>query len=140
MSGPSLQIDSAVHFVVLHAHNGFLEICLELGAAGLVIFLLSWMRAWRKLWPLWREGAIDRIAWPMALLLLVILYDLDENTLLIYNGLFWILYAAALVTAEEAWRDSRHKHLAVPHAMLKLRRYAAAHAPAGNAPAVQPDP
>lgn len=139
MSGPSLQIDSSVHFVVLHAHNGFLEICLELGAAGLLLFVLSWVRAWRSLWPLWREGAIDRIAWPMALLLLIILYDLDENTLLIYNGLFWILYAAALVTVEEARRDSRHKHFAVPHAMLKLRRHAAARPVAGDALCTQPD-
>jgi hypothetical protein len=27
-------------------------------------------------------------------------YDLDENSLLIYNGLFWVLYVAALVNIE----------------------------------------
>ncbi len=133
MAGPSLQIDAAVHFVVLHAHNGFLEICLELGVAGLVLFLLSWLRAWRKLWPLWREGAIDGIVWPMAVLTLIVLYDIDENTLLIYNGLFWVLYVAALVTIEEAWRDSHHKHFPAPRAMLKLRREAPARSVAGDA-------
>jgi len=133
MTGPSLKINSSVHFVVLHAHNGFLEICLELGLVGLVLFLLSWIGAWWKLWPLWREGAIDRIAWPMAVLTLIVLYDLDENTLLIYNGLFWVLYVAALVTVEEGWRDSRHKHFPGLHAMLRLRRDAAARSVAGNA-------
>ncbi len=34
MQGPSFQIAAAVHFVVAHAHNGFLEIALELGAAA----------------------------------------------------------------------------------------------------------
>jgi exopolysaccharide production protein ExoQ len=100
MQGPSLQFAASVHFIVAHAHNGFLEITLELGAVGLVLFVLSWLRAWRLLWPLWRRGHIDRIAWPIAILILTALYDLDENTLLIYNGLFWILYVATLATIE----------------------------------------
>jgi O-antigen ligase len=101
MQGPSFQVAAAVH-VVAHAHNGFLEIALELGAAGSVIFALSWFRGWLALWPLWQRGAIHRIAWPLAVLVLIVLYDLDENTLLIYNGLFWILYVSALVTIERA--------------------------------------
>jgi exopolysaccharide production protein ExoQ len=97
-TGPSLQVSAAVHFVVEHAHNGFLEIALELGLAGLALFTLSWLAAWRALWPLWRAGPLHAIAFPLALLVLIALYNLDENTLLIYNGLFWPLYVAALAT------------------------------------------
>ncbi len=117
MQGPSLQVSSAVHFIVVHAHNGFLEIALELGAAGFVLFALSWLRAWRQLWPLWQRGEIDRFAWPLAILILIVLYDLDENTLLIYNGLFWILYVAALATIERAG-DRRHTPNPVPREIL----------------------
>jgi exopolysaccharide production protein ExoQ len=98
--GESFRVVAAVHFIVFHAHNGFLEIWLELGAAGLLLFLLSYARAWRKLWPLVRRGQIDRAAWPFFLLVLILLYDLDENTLLIFNGLFWILYVSALANIE----------------------------------------
>jgi exopolysaccharide production protein ExoQ len=132
MQGPSFQVAAAVHFIVAHAHNGFLEIALELGAAGLLLFVLSWLRGWGALWPLWQRGAIDRIAWPLAILVLIALYDLDENTLLIYNGLFWILYVAALASielgaepalSESAKRASRmgdqhHTHAITPREIL----------------------
>ncbi len=102
MQGPSLQVAASVHFIVAHAHNGFFEIALELGVVGLILFVLSWLRAWRKLWPLWQRGQIDQIAWPIAILVLIALYDLDENTLLIYNGLFWLIYVSALASIELA--------------------------------------
>jgi exopolysaccharide production protein ExoQ len=109
MQGPSLQISSAVHFVVAHAHNGFFEIGLELGAAGFVLFVLSWIRGWLALLPIWLRGSLNRIAWPLALLILVALYDLDENTLLIYNGPFWILYVSGLAGIERCRQSALSK-------------------------------
>lgn len=135
MQGPSFQVAAAVHFVVAHAHNGFLEIALELGAAGSVIFALSWFRGWLALWPLWQRGAIHRIAWPLAVLVLIVLYDLDENTLLIYNGLFWILYVSALVNIERsALRSSAQRTSRAEPALSKLRaENRGPHAPAFGA-------
>lgn len=118
MQGPSLQIDAAVHFMVEHAHNGFFEIALELGLVGLALFLLSWLAAWRCLWPLFRAGDLSRIAFPLALLVLIALYDLEENTLLISNGLFWPLYVASLGTIELAWRERRHRLCLPAHVIL----------------------
>jgi len=121
MQGPSLQVAAAVHFIVAHAHNGFLEIALELGVAGLLLFAVSWLRGWFALWSSWRCGEIDRIAWPLSVLVLVALYDLDENTLLLYNGLFWVLYVSALVTIERAACDHHHTRLLAPHEILTSR-------------------
>ena len=118
MRGPSFQVAAAVHFIVAHAHNGFLEIALDLGAGGLLLFVLSWLRGWGGLWPLWQRGDIDRIAWPLAILVLIALYDLDENTLLIYNGLFWILYVTALTSIELAASDLHHTHPTAPREIL----------------------
>lgn len=98
--GEAFRVVAAVRFMVFHAHNGFLEILLELGAVGLSLFALSYLRAWRRLWPALRAGEVDRVMWIVFVLALILLYDLDENTLLIYNGLFWVLYVAALANVE----------------------------------------
>ena len=122
VSGPSLQIDTAVHFIVEHAHNGFLEICLELGLAGLTLVAISWVAALRQIWPLWRAGHIAPIAFPIAILILILLYDLDGNTLLIYNGIFWPLYVAALTTVNSVARDRRHRPVTTADGILDPHR------------------
>lgn len=100
IQGESFNVTAAVHFVVLHAHNGFLEIWLELGIVGLALFTLSYLRAWRKLWPILRSGDIHRVMWMVFVLALIGFYGLDENTLLIPLGLFWTLYVATLANIE----------------------------------------
>ena len=100
IQGESFKVVAAMRFILFHAHNGFLEIWLELGALGLLLFAASYLRAWRKLWPWLRSGEPGRVMPMLFVLLLIGLYDLDENTLLIYNGLFWVLYVAALVNIE----------------------------------------
>jgi exopolysaccharide production protein ExoQ len=56
IQGESFKVVAAMRFILFHAHNGFLEIWLELGAFGLALFAASYLRAWRKLWPRLRSG------------------------------------------------------------------------------------
>ncbi len=105
--GASWSVLVALRFVLFHAHNGFLEIWLELGAAGLLLFALGFARAAFLLWPELRAGRFAEAAWPASTLLLVALYDIDENTLLSFNGLFWVLYTAALTQIELLAADRR---------------------------------
>lgn len=100
IQGESFKVVAAMRFILFHAHNGFLEIWLELGSLGLLLIAGSYLRAWRKLWPTLRSGQVERVMPMLFVLVLIGLYDLDENTLLIYNGLFWVLYVAALVNIE----------------------------------------
>lgn len=104
---PSWQVVVALRFILFHAHNGFLEIWLELGVVGLLLFAAGFARAAWLLWPELRAGRFEEAAWPFAVLLLTLLYDLDENTLLSFNGLFWILYVGALTRIELLAADRR---------------------------------
>ena len=43
---------------------------------------------------------IRRAFWMVFVLVLLVAYDLDENTLLTFNGLFWVLYVTVIVNIE----------------------------------------
>lgn len=107
MKGESYNVNVALKFVAFHAHNGFLEIWLELGVVGLLLFALSYARACRKLWRIISTGDVSGAAWMTLMLLLIILYNLDENTLLTFNGLFWVLYVVAIADIEILAREHR---------------------------------
>jgi O-antigen ligase len=111
MKGESYNIIVALRFVVFHAHNGFFELWLELGAAGLLLFALSYLRAWRKLWQVMRAGETAGTSWMAIFLLLILLYNLDENTLLTFNGLFWVLYVITVADIEILAREHRMRYL-----------------------------
>jgi exopolysaccharide production protein ExoQ len=110
--GASFEVVVALKFVLFHAHNGFLEIWLELGLAGLFLFALSYRKACAGLWPRIQGGSYEAAAWPLAVLVLIAAYDFDENTLLSFNGLFWVLYAQAVAVVELGLSD--HASLAAP--------------------------
>ncbi len=97
LHGESFQVIVALQFVLVHAHNGFLEVWLELGAAGLVLFLLCYLGALRLCLRQLSRG--ESGLWPALCLMLTLLYNLDESSLLIFNGIYWVLFvsvAAAL--------------------------------------------
>jgi exopolysaccharide production protein ExoQ len=76
-----------------HAHNGLLDIALELGLVGLVLFLLSYVKnslravSWLRL----KTTAVG--LFPLLFLTLMLLYNITEST--IYSPpLTWVLYAS----------------------------------------------
>ncbi|MBV8631920.1 MAG: O-antigen ligase family protein [Silvibacterium sp.] len=111
LEGRSFDVAVALRFIVFHAHNGFLEIWLELGLPGLALFTLSYVRAWRKLWPVLRSGDIRKVVWMALVLVLILLYNLDENTLLTFNGLGWVLYVSVLANVELIGAEDRLRNV-----------------------------
>lgn len=98
-SGPAGEVWSAVRWTPPHAHNGFLDLWLDLGVVGVVCFGLGFAVA--AAWAFRRVRA-TRTAdglWPLVFLTFTLLYNLTESTLLQQNNVFWVLYVAAAVAA-----------------------------------------
>lgn len=81
-----------------HAHNGVLELWLELGVVGTAIFFLGFgyyvLRAVKFL----RSTSDPAAAWPLIFLLLFFLANLTETSFLQANSVFFVLYVATAAT------------------------------------------
>lgn len=78
-----------------YAHNGYLELVLQLGFVGLCAFILTFMQALRNAWFCIQNGQLEDVEWYLGLLLLTLIYNVDESTILLPNELQTILYMVA---------------------------------------------
>lgn len=92
---PSFYIWQVMGWKPPHSHNGFLDICLEVGFLGLSIFILGLLI---KILPralIWiRLSTTSEGFWPLLSITYMILTNLAESALFAYNNLFWVIYVA----------------------------------------------
>jgi len=96
LRGESANIILTLRWAVPAAHNGFLDIWLQLGVAGLVLFAVGFLIALRAALGNLRDPDFARAAWPLAILLLTFVYNLDESSLMQPNDFLWVVYVATL--------------------------------------------
>jgi O-antigen ligase len=95
--GPSASVAAMVGWIPPHSHNGFLDLCLDLGLAGLIIFGIGFLAGVRTAIIDYRSLNYRAGMWPLVYLTWILLYNLTESTLLRANSLYWMLYVASFV-------------------------------------------
>jgi len=104
VSRDAIRIDSFLGFEVPHAHNGYLELTLQLGIVGLALFLVLYATAlWRAARYLNFDAGNEAI-WPLAYLSLIMLYQVTESTIVVGNTIFWMLCVSTVCSATELAR------------------------------------
>jgi exopolysaccharide production protein ExoQ len=98
MQGESASVMLRVGWFPKQAHNGFLDLVLDLGAAGLVTFLAGYVILWSKALRLIRRVAGPNPVWVCTFLSFMFIYNLTESSILVQNNLFWILYVSTAAT------------------------------------------
>lgn len=98
LDGPSAHVIRAARWDVPYAHNGLLDLWLELGLLGVLVYLtgfaicllqaIRWARVSKGL-----EGL-----WPLMGLTYVVMCNLTEGPLLGAKNLFWIIYVTLVVS------------------------------------------
>lgn len=94
----SRQTLALIGYKTPHAHNGFLDLGLQLGGIGIAIFVASWFWAVFAAIRYLRHHSGPEGRWPLLYLAFIVFYSLTENSLLTPNSLLWILYVAACVS------------------------------------------
>jgi len=114
LHGESARVSAMLGFVARHAHNGFLDLWLELGIAGLALFTAGYFQAAGNGFRLLRVSP-DRLAcWPLLYLAFLFLCDLVERLVPRQNDIYWAVYVAVVVSAAQAVRKRRQSKAASP--------------------------
>ncbi len=92
LGGPSDGIWRIVGWTAPGAHNGLIEIWLDLGIVGVVIAAVGFGRYFRKAFRLIREVPAWESAWPLMFLAIVFILNLTENIFFGANNIYWLLY------------------------------------------------
>lgn len=81
-----------------HAHNGFLDLWLNLGLLGVSVFALSTLKAFSKA-VVWASSTkTTEGLWPLAYLTLMLLYASTDFPILKHHSIFWVLYVAVVLS------------------------------------------
>jgi O-antigen ligase len=101
LEGESYHVILAVSWMLNQAQSGFLDVTLETGAAGLTIVLLVFFFAFRDAFTcLFRshdEDCLHAVEWYLAVVLLTLLYNLDESFLFEPKHLGSMIFVLACV-------------------------------------------
>ncbi|MEO0758043.1 MAG: O-antigen ligase [Cyanobacteria bacterium J06648_16] len=96
----AVEVGRVIHrsFVPAHAHNGLIDIWLDIGIVGLIIFfagylstaVLAFKRAYRASQP--------EDFWPLAMVLLMLFYNITETWSFKQGNFFWVIYVTTFLS------------------------------------------
>lgn len=89
-----------------HSHNGFLDLWLNLGLLGLLLFLLTLLAAYSRAvyWARFTKTAPG--LWPLMFLTFLFLSNLSEISILDPSSIFWVLYVTVYFSLFEKMNEN----------------------------------
>ncbi len=98
--GPAVELAEQIGWLARHAHNGFLDVAVDLGMIGLALLTVPLLACATRVFRDLRSGVreLER-AWPGLFLVYWILSNLTESPLVRHDHLGWALYVSVFVSA-----------------------------------------
>lgn len=79
-----------------NGHNGLLDLWLEMGLPGILVFIIGFISVWRRTIPVVFENRSPSDLFPLAILINLVLMNLTESVLVAHNTIFWVLYVSTV--------------------------------------------
>jgi len=98
VAAASRDVARNLHFDPLLAHNGFLDLALELGVVGLAAFCVPFALALARAARLALEEPGAEALWPLAFLAWLVTSNLSESGLMLSGPLGWAVFVATAAT------------------------------------------
>ncbi len=98
-------------WVTPHAHNGFLDIALDVGLIGLLLFLITFVIAFTRSLKQAYAAQYPEELWSLAFLCFLVMNNLTESFLLRGANLYWVLYiSTAFTLSQKTFLNSKTRH------------------------------
>jgi O-antigen ligase len=85
-----------------YAHNGFLDIVLQLGVIGIATFAVGYLVSWRRALRFQSRVQGPVPVWLCTYLVYLLIYNLTEGALMTVHSIFWVLYISTAVSLSSA--------------------------------------
>ncbi len=92
-----------------HAHNGYIDLALDVGLIGLSLFLISLTIAYIRSLKLAYNSQNSENVWPLAFLLFLSLNNMSESYLLRLANVYWVLYMTTALSLGKEIRTNAFK-------------------------------
>ncbi|MEM9922293.1 MAG: O-antigen ligase family protein [Cyanobacteria bacterium P01_D01_bin.50] len=86
------------NYVPPHAHNGYIDLALDVGLVGLSLFLISLTIAFFRSFKLAYNTDKSEYVWPLGFLLFLSLNNMSESYLLRLANVYWVLYVSTALS------------------------------------------
>lgn len=84
----------SMNFIPPHSHNGFIELALDVGVIGFVIFVISFVIAYGQAISRTYVARNSGDLWPLAFLTFLVMNNVTESYLLRSTHVYWVIYMA----------------------------------------------
>ncbi|MEL7005769.1 MAG: O-antigen ligase family protein [Bacteroidota bacterium] len=91
-------------YIPPHSHNGFIDLMLDIGCIGLLLFIISFILSYRNAITRSFVSRRAKDLWPMILLSWLFFYNFTESSILTRSNIFWPLYISAVLCAKPSGR------------------------------------
>ncbi len=85
-------------FIPAHAHNGFLDMILDIGWIGFTFFFVGFLSTFRAAANRAYIAKAPEDYWPLAICLLMLFYNITESVLLRGSNFFWVVYMCVFIS------------------------------------------
>jgi len=118
--GPAWALRRALQWDVPSAHNGWVELWLDIGIGGVVVFAVGFLIATvRAVAGTFRDVDTETL-WTLVFLTLFLLFSISESSIARQNNLVWVMYVA--FTAAYGWRPEPRRVRPLPRIVWPERR------------------
>jgi exopolysaccharide production protein ExoQ len=121
LNGPSAYIWNTISFAAPNSHNGYLDLLLELGIVGFILYTLQFITCFINAIAYIRFNKTADGLWPVILLVYIVLSNLSESNLFIQNNLFFLLQSSTLFSLGIS-QDRYAKELSIPDLIHEQRQ------------------